>query len=329
MSVYTPVSRDQLETFLDDYSLGKLVDYHGISSGIENTNYFVTTTSGDYVLTLFEHLTHEELPFFLELMAFLSEHEVPSAHPVADRRGRYLRELNQRPTALVHRLRGRDVKTPTPPQCRALGEVLGRMHRVGMDFSWYRSNARGPHWWTLTAERVLPYLEAGQAELLRGELRFQAALDREQLPRGVIHADLFRDNVLFEGNTLCGLIDFYYACNDILLFDVAVTVNDWCSHGNGELDAARLAPFLNAYVDQRPFTPLEQASWQGMLRAAALRFWLSRLKDFLFPREGEITHIKDPTEFQRILEQRVNRLPEPLPGHETTAWNSALWAAES
>ncbi len=305
MSVFTPVGRDELVAFLRHYDLGELVDFQGISAGIENTNYFVTTTAGEYVLTLFEALTADELPYFLDLMAYLAEHGVPSAHPMPDEDGRYLRTLNGKPAALVQRLPGRNVEQPNPVQCAELGRAVGHMHVVGQAFPGHRDNRRGPHWWAVTAERVLPKLAGDEARLLREELAFQRRHAHDALPRGVIHADLFRDNALFTGDRLTGIIDFYYACNDVLLYDVAVTVNDWCTDAAGELDPPRLDAFLDAYRRERDFTPAEHDAWPVMLRAAALRFWLSRLQDMHFPREGELTHIKDPAVFRRILECRI------------------------
>jgi len=314
MSVYTRVERHELEEFLCHYRLGALVDYSGISAGIENTNYFVTTGSGRYVLTLFEALTKQELPYFLDLMAHLSEHDVPSAHPMPDDQGHYLRHLNGKPAALVMRLAGRSVETPTLKQCAALGKALGHLHVVGQEFNSHRANLRGPHWWHTTAEQVKPRLDSEQAKLLQRELAFQKQHSHDALPRGVIHADLFRDNALFEDDVLTGIIDFYYACDDVLLYDVAITANDWCRTDTSQLDTERLAALLEGYQTERGFSEAEAAAWPVMLRAAALRFWLSRLKDKLFPREGELTHIHDPQVFQRILQNYSNgQVLFPLP----------------
>lgn len=313
MSVYTPVERDELVTFLGNYELGELLDYQGISAGIENTNYFVTTSEKRLVLTLFENHTADELGYFLDLMAFLAEHAVPSAHPIADRDGHYLRELKGKPTAFVMRLSGASVEQPSVAQCRAIGHALGQLHVAGQQFSGHRDNDRGPHWWHTTREIIAPKLSESDRALLDEELAFQRSHRFDNLPRGVIHADLFRDNALFEGDTLTGIIDFYYACNDVLLYDVAVTVNDWCSNGDGSLSEEKLLALLSAYHEVRPFTGEEQAAWPVMLRAGALRFWLSRLQDLHFPREGELTHTKDPEVFKAILLQRkaqANRLQE-------------------
>lgn len=301
MSVYTVVERDELEAFLRNYALGELLDYQGISAGIENTNYFVTTSEKPLVLTLFENHSADELGYFLDLMAFLAEHGIPSAHPIADNNGRYLRELNGKPAALVMRLSGAGVDQPSVAQCRALGEALGKMHVAGQSFEGRRDNDRGPHWWNTTREALAGKLAEEDRALLDEELAFQRGHRFDNLPRGVIHADLFRDNALFEGDVLTGLIDFYYACNDVLLYDVAVTVNDWCSNDRGELYPEKVLAMLGAYRQARPFSEDEAEAWPVMLRAGALRFWLSRLQDMHFPREGELTHIKDPNVFRTIL----------------------------
>lgn len=308
MSVYTTIERDELEAFLRTYPLGKLVEYSGITAGIENTNYFVTTTHGQYVLTLFESLCHDELPYFLDLMAHLAEHDVPSAHPEANEHGLYVSTLKQKPAALVRRLMGQSVEQPNPEQCAALGKALGHMHDIGQEFIGQRDNRRGPHWWREMANQLMAHLDEDDGTLLRAELHYQSQHRRvDLLPQGVIHADLFRDNALFENNTLTGIIDFYYACNDVLLYDLAITVNDWCSHDDGSLDPSRLQPMLMAYQAERSLTDHERQAWPVMLRAGALRFWLSRLYDKHFPRRGEITHIKDPNVFKRILQQRMNQ----------------------
>lgn len=307
MSVYTPVERDELEAFLLNYELGELLDYQGISAGIENTNYFVSTSEKQLVLTLFENHSAEELGYFLELMAFLAEHAVLSAHPIADHDGNYLRTLNGKPAALVMRLCGTSVEQPSVTQCRALGHALGQLHVSGQQFSGHRDNDRGPHWWHTTREILADRLNDAERILLDEELAFQRSHRFDSLPRGVIHADLFRDNALFEGDTLTGIIDFYYACNDVLLYDVAVTVNDWCSNADGGLNEEKLRALLSAYREVRPFTAEEHSAWPVMLRASALRFWLSRLQDLHFPREGELTHTKDPEVFRTILLQRKNQ----------------------
>ncbi len=309
MSVYTTISESELVEFLSHYSIGTLQSYEGIQAGIENTNYFVTTTTGEFVLTIFEQLTWEELPYFLDIMAFLAEHEVPSAHPVADEQGTYLRHLKQKPAALVERLKGRGIDHPNPTQCAELGSALGRMHAMAHNFNGERENPRGIHWCQETIKQLNEKLSPEEQILLQQELDYQAQFQRNALPQGVIHADLFRDNALFVDDHLTGIIDFYYACNDALLYDVAVTVNDWCIESDGQIDAVRYQALVDHYRQQRPFHEEELKQWPAMLRAAALRFWLSRLLDLHFPRLGELTQTKDPEEFQNILRRHQQSTP--------------------
>jgi len=312
MSVFTTVSPDDLRHWLQDYAVGELQDLRGIAAGIENTNYFVTTSSGRYVLTLFEKLTAGELPFYLNLMAHLAERGVPSAHPVANRSGHYLGTLNGKPAALVARLDGSDVSAPTAAHCAAVGTVLARLHQAGASYSATMDNPRGPKWWCSVLPDILPFLPASEAALLQDEVRFQSQHRFSDLPRGAIHADLFRDNVLFAGDRVAGVIDFYFACTDVLLYDIAVTVNDWCVAADGALDVASTRALLDAYAAVRPYTAVESVAWPVMLRGAALRFWVSRLYDFYLPRAGELTHAKDPGRFRRILELRI-REEDTLP----------------
>ncbi len=312
MSVYTSIEKTELEDFLAHYSLGDLITFEGISAGIENTNYFVTTSSGEFVLTIFETVDEHELPYFLDLMAYLAEHDFPSAHPIADETGHYMRHLKNKPAALVHKLTGKHIKHANLQQCRAVGKALGHMHAVGQRFSSKRDNQRGFDWWQQAAKKVKSKLPEEQQQQLLSEIDFQQQQQQTALPRGVIHADLFRDNALFDGDTLTGIIDFYYACNDVLLYDLAITVNDWCVAENGELNNEQVDAFVNSYQTERPLSQDEINNWSRMLRAAALRFWLSRSLDWHFPRDGELTHSHDPAVFQRILALRTahkNHLP--------------------
>jgi homoserine kinase type II len=257
------------------------------------------------VLTLFERLPARDLPFYLGLMAHLARHGIPCPSPIADHTGALMGTLNGKPAALVTRLPGAAVTAPTVGHCTEVAAVLARMHVAGRSYSGRLENPRGPRWWRLTAPRVAPFLDPAARALLEDELAFQLAYRRKALPRGPIHADLFRDNVLFDGARIGGVIDFYFAGVDALLFDVAVTVNDWCVQPDGALDRARTEAFLRAYGERRAFVAGERAAWPVMLRAAALRFWLSRLYDFHLPRPGELVHAHDPEHFRRILALRI------------------------
>jgi homoserine kinase type II len=305
MAVFTSVTEAELTAWLKDYSLGQLQELQGISSGIENTNYFVTTSNGRFVLTLFEKLTASELPFYLNLMAHLARHGIPCPAPMANRHNRFLGELNGKPACIVSRLSGKSVTAPSVAQCAAIGAMLGQMHSAGQSFAQNMPNPRGAAWRAATAPQVLRFLDAAQAALLNEECAFHAQHDLLQLPQGVIHADLFRDNVLLEGDRVGGLIDFYFACSDALLYDVAITINDWCLQTNHKLDTARAQAFLRAYHAVRPLQESERIAWPRMLRLAALRFWLSRLYDKHLPRDGELVNAHDPAHFEQVLKNHL------------------------
>jgi homoserine kinase type II len=313
LSVYTPVSQSDLAAWLRNYSVGALEKLEPIKAGIENTNYFVTTTQGRYVLTLFERLPAAELPFYLNLMAHLARHGIPCPAPIADLADAYLGTLNGKPAALVTRLPGRSVEAPGEAECRELGLLLARLHLAGRSYRDYLPTPRGRRGWPRAARDLQPFLDAAQRRLLEAELEFQAQRRFPDLPRGPVHADLFRDNALFERGRLSGVIDFYFAGVDCLLYDVAVCANDWClvnPAADRRLDAARTRAFLAAYHALRPFAPAEREAWPVLLRAAALRFWLSRLHDLHLPRPGELVHAHDPEHFRHVLERRI---AEPAP----------------
>jgi homoserine kinase type II len=315
MAVFTPVSLDDLTDWITQFDLGKPLAVRGISAGIENSNAFLTTETGEYVLTIFEKLTFEQLPFYLELMRHLADRAVPVPAPVANRRGAILHALHGKPCAIVARLAGASQLEPDVVHCAAVGATLAGMHVAGLDFPLHQPNPRGLDWWRTTAPAVLPCLPPDARRLLRAEIGTQEAFANSatcrQLPRGPVHADLFRDNVMFAGERLTGIFDFYFAGCDAWLYDVAVTVNDWCIvHDTGALDQVRMRALLDAYHAVRRFTPAEELAWRTMLRAGALRFWLSRLYDFYLPRAAAVLTPHDPAHFERILRQRI---AQPVP----------------
>ncbi len=304
MAVYTALSEDEIAAFIDPLGLGALVSIRGIPGGIENTNYFVDTTTGRYVLTVFERLSAEELPFYLHLMKHLAARGIPVPDPVADAAGEILHAVKGKPAVIVNRLAGQSVRAPSPVQCRALGAMLARMHGAGGDYARYQPNPRGLAWWQETARLVRTFLTQEQKALLADELAFQeqvaASSGFAHLPRGPVHGDLFRDNVLFEGDALAGVFDFYFAGVDVLLFDIAVCLNDWCVADDGE-DALRIEALLEGYESVRPLSAAERDLLPAMRRAGALRFWLSRLADLHLPREAAMLNAHDPAHFERLL----------------------------
>ena len=309
MAVFTEVSPQEAAGLLSTLGLGTLQSLQGCASGIENTNYFASTDHGDYVLTLFERLSFEQLPFYLNLMHHLAQRGIPVPAPQANAQGEILHTLKGKPAAVVTRLKGRNQLSPQVADCAQVGAMLARMHQAGTDYPQQQPNLRGLPWWTETIPVVRPHLNAEQTALIESELQFQQELARtaayQSLPHGPIHADLFRDNVMFDGPTLSGFFDFYFAGCDTFLFDIAVCLNDWCIDlATGALEPARAQAFVAAYDAERRLTDAELTLLPALLRAAALRFWTSRLWDFYLPRDAAMLQAHDPTHFERVLTLR-------------------------
>ncbi|MGB6104575.1 MAG: homoserine kinase [Pusillimonas sp.] len=321
MAVFTPVSERDAQALLTRYTLGELVSLRGITAGIENTNYFLGTTQGEFVLTLFEVLTHEQLPFYIELMHHLATRGIPVPQPQTLRDGTRLTTLHGKPCAIVTRLSGGYEPEPSAAHCALAGQTLARAHLAGSSFGIAQPNLRGLPWWRETVPKVLSFLTQPQAELITQVLdeqaRFADSDTYRALPSGPAHCDLFRDNVLFDGTfdmpRMGGFIDFYFAGCDTWLFDVAVSVNDWCIERNtGVFQNDKLRAWFDAYASIRPFTDDEKRAWPVLLQAAALRFWVSRLYDFYLPRPAQTLKPHDPRHFERILRERRNTPALPL-----------------
>ncbi len=323
MAVFTPLTESDVRSLLADYPVGDLVGFEGIAAGIENSNFFIDTTSGRFVLTIFERLSAQHLPAYLGLMRHLAAYGIPCPDPVARQSGELQATLQGKPCALVTRLPGQSVERATTDHCARVGALLAAMHCAAAHFTTMPGNPRSRRWWEQTAPQVHRFLDTSQCALLESEMAdqqaFSASADFAALPGGPVHADLFRDNVLFgelrPGETappLSGVIDFYFAGRDSWLYDLAVTANDWCiDETSGEFDRDRLEALLAAYRCERPLTAPEARAWPAMLRAAALRFWLSRLHDLHCPRPAEVIQPKDPTHFERILRARRRHVPAP------------------
>lgn len=310
MSVFTRVTESEVSAWLTRFSVGSFCALAPISEGIENTNYFLTTADGEYVLTLYERVPAEDLPFYLNFTSHLAKLGVAVPMPIADRTGGLFSILNGRPAALTQRVLGRPVMQPDVLHCQAVGVELGRLHNASRAFRTRISNKRGPAWTLATSRAVRPYVSAEQNQLIEEELKFQRERRQTRLPNGAIHADLFRDNVLFDGERLTALIDFGFAATDEFAYDLAITANDWCVSDDGEFDSTRLHALLAAYATQRSPSEAEQIAWPALLRAGALRFWLSRLYDLHLPRAAEVNTPHSPAAFERILRLRINQ-----PGH--------------
>ena len=309
MAVYTQVSFEEASALIERLGIGSLRSLESCRGGIENTNYFADTTEGAWVLTLFERLTDAELPFYLHLMKHLARHGIPVPDPQADAGGAILHTLNGKPAAVVNRLPGHHHLAPDNAHAASVGAILARMHLAGADFARQQPNLRGLAWLAETIPVVVPFLDGERAALIVDELAYQQQLAGSAayaaLPRGVIHADLFRDNVMFEGDTLTGLFDFYFAGVDTYLFDIAVCLNDWCIDlESGRLVDERAAAFVAAYDAVRPLDTTELRLMPALMRAAALRFWTSRLWDLHLPRDAAVLTAHDPTHFERVLIQR-------------------------
>jgi homoserine kinase type II len=298
LSVYTPVGRAELAAWLEPLGCGELLEHAGIAAGIQNSNYFVTTDRGRYVLTVFETIAPASLDFYLALQSHLAQRGIPAPQPLADPAGRRWRPLAGKPAALLTCLPGASLETAAPAHCRAVGELLARLHLAAADLPAAPPNPCGAAWRQATGSALLPRLPADDRVLLADELGFQAAQDFAALPGGVIHADLFRDNVLWDaGGRLSGVLDFYFAGVDAWLFDLAVAAGDWCA------DEAGLAALVDGYAAIRPPEAAERQAWPALRRAAALRFWLSRLQARHEPRAGEVVTVKDPAHFRALLER--------------------------
>ena len=322
MAVFTPIELSDISEWISrDFDIGHATDIRGIHGGIENSNFFLDTNldgkKHEYVLTIFERLSAEQLPYYLELMRHLANKGVPVPKPIENNQGEILFSLKGKPAAIVTKLPGLSRLQPEANHCALVGEMLAKMHLAGKDFPRSQENLRSLAWWQQTIPLVLPHLNTSQKELLTHELAAQevffSSSHYDLLPQGASHCDLFRDNVLFDPKAdsdtskdqLGGFFDFYFAGTDKWLFDLAVTVNDWClAENKQDLDPARFDALIQAYQAVRPLTKEEQASWSLMLRAAALRFWVSRLWDFYLPRDAQMLTPHDPTHFEHILLSR-------------------------
>ncbi|MBV2134240.1 homoserine kinase [Pseudomonas sp. MAP12] len=305
MSVFTPLERHELEAFLAPYGLGRLLEFEGIAAGTENSNFFVSLERGEYVLTLIERGPREDLGFFIALLDVLQQAGLPVPYAVRTADGQALGELAGLPALLQPRLPGRHVAQPNPHHCHAVGELLARLHLATRGEMIERPSDRGLDWMLAEGPLQALRLDDDSRQLLKTALAeiVQLRPRLAHLPQANLHGDLFHDNVLFDGNRLSGVIDFYNACSGPMLYDLAIAANDWCAEPGGQFDAQRLHALLGGYAALRPFSAAEAELWPAMLRIACVRFWLSRLiaaETFA----GQDVLIKNPDEYRRLLAAR-------------------------
>lgn len=301
MSVYTTVSDDEMRQLLTRYPIGRFKSLQGIAQGITNSNYFLHTTENSYVLTVFETLKAEELPFFMNLTRHLSAKGVACPAPIAQYDGCFIATVAGKPACIVSKLDGCDTSFPTSNQCFYTGAMLAKMHLAGLDFPETMHNPRHQAWWQQSIKQLLPVVTQEEAELLQDEAYFLATHPDTHLPSGIIHADLFKDNVLLNGEQVAGFIDFYYACQGSFVYDIAIAINDWARCADNHIDPALAHAFLEGYQSVRQLSVEEQTYLPIAYRAGCMRFWVSRLLDFHFPAAGEMTFIKDPNVFRELL----------------------------
>jgi len=316
MSVYTPISDSEFSEILTTYSLGNFISAQGIKAGIENTNYFLNTTKGEYVFTLFEKINLKQLNFYILLLQELSSAGIACPQPHLDINKQLINRIKSKPYTIVSRLKGKNLTSVNIDQCKAIAIELAKLHTASLSVSNSSNeilqNRRGKVWRENTAKKLINKLSSNEAKLLSHEMAFYQSFDDSELPKGIIHADLFKDNALFEDGQLSGIIDFYDACYDSYLYDIAITVNAWCidTGKNGKLNKTLTTAFLESYQSIRAFSEAEIKAWPIMLRIAAMRFWLSRLKDSLIVNpltsgQDTLTHCKNPKEYQKILQNHI------------------------
>lgn len=303
MAVYTSLSQPQIESFLSRYKLPSLIAFSGISAGIENTNYLLNTAQGDFVLTLYEHFSADEAQVYLDLLVQLGKYKSYYPSPLLNLQQEYLHSFAGRPAAVFKCLPGASIQCATVNQCELVAKALAELHLSSPYLGFEKKNARNIEWMQKTKEQVNPHLSKQDAMLLEDELNYQYKTPVQHLAQGLIHADLFKDNVLFVRDDLTGVLDFYTACCDFFLLDVAIAMNDWCVDAEGVFERKLQAIFIEAYSQVRFISQQEALCLPLLLRRASLRFWLSRLEHKLHPREGEITQEKDPQLFKHLLLQ--------------------------
>ena len=304
MAVLTTINFDELNLWLMQYSLDKLLDFQGISAGVTNTNYLVTTESEKYILTIFENTSIDELPFYIELMAFLSGEGVACPQPILNNQKKYLSLLKNKPALIVPFINGSEVTSVHSEHCFEVGKALANLHLKAQNYRITKKNSRDIDWIKKTFLELSQKISAENYQIITEECTFLDEYTKDNLAEGIIHADLFKDNVLINNGRVSGMIDLYYACTDKYIYDLSITINDWCIDNKGEIESEKLKHFIDGYESIRKLEAKEMDALPIYLRLAALRFWLSRLYDFYNIREGEKIITKDPNHFKNILLKR-------------------------
>jgi len=307
MSVYTRLTKEELEQLLSHYEIGNFVNIEGISEGITNSNYYLTTSKNKYILTIFED-PNLNLNYAIELMDILAGNKIPCPTPIRTKKGEQVLNLTGKPTSIFTLLPGKTITniTPSVNMCKQIGETLAKLHMHSKELTRYDVGLRDNDWFNRMEEKLKPFLDKDDIHLISNEILNQRDCVNKNLPKGIIHSDLFRDNAMFIGEELTGVIDFYYACNGYYLYDLAIITNDWCLKDDRKIDFVRQNALIKSYDKIRKIEPIEKTMWPKVLRHAALRFWLSRLHDKHYPTKGEMTHVLDPNEFKLILIDRIN-----------------------
>jgi len=305
MSVYTKISEEEIISHLKKYLIGDFVNLSGIADGIENTNYALITTRDNYIFTIFENIDKNSIEQYLLFMNHLHNQGLMCPKVEKTNNGKLFEIIHDKPSAIIQKLKGKSLQQTSNHNCELVGNLLGEFHNYSNKFKTKINNTRNFEWRKKSSIKLSNYISQHESNLITNALSIQAEFEGQNLPKGIIHADLFRDNVLFDKKEISGMIDFYYSCYDFLLYDLAVTINDWCCDVNGEIIQKKANVCIKSYNLKRKITEDEKLFWGHALVSAALRFYLSRLLDLHFPKIGEMTHIKDPKVFENILKNRI------------------------
>ena len=306
MSVYTNLSTKDVSLLLSKYSIGTLKSFQGISDGITNTNYFLNTSKGKYIITIFEDITEIKVKKYLKLMNFFSNNNMCCPEIMFTKSGSILSTVKSKPCSIMEKLSGKTINTTNVSLCKSIGTIIGNFHTAGSKYSSKISNSRDIKWVERNIAKIKNHISKEQLDILNYSSKIFRKIFEMKLPNGMIHSDLFRDNVLARGNKVTGIIDYYYSFNGPFIYELAVIINDWCVNKDGSINLMKYNSFLNSYNLERKLTAIEKKQMNNAMIAASLRFYLSRLVDMIFPKVGEITHIKDPSVFETIVKKRIN-----------------------